>query len=360
MSAGAIEIVFLWLIALNAIALIVLHIIGDVRTVRRRFRDNDTKRSGKRDRYRPSLSMVVYHTAAAADITQCLDSIRLNPYEIQQIVVVDMLGDTQTQKAVSDYRKQHSDIMLTYRSFANTKMYKQQTGAVTSLINTKLTMVLDSSSVLQRSSLLPVIKTFRNKKIVSIVGQTGLMPVNSLAKGLYTVRQALINNFRRAFSGSTLGVGRALHPAVLLRTYTFKRVVQKHNDAVLPKQVTDYAQKRYYNTDARLIYSVDMQTWVHDTKYKARSVLYVITLLSFVLFMTFILLQLGLYNALPIIAAVALAMVAFAWLSQPKQVLYSRFDKMSVALLAPFGVLLPIAVIYLRLQKTHPSINSQT
>ena len=351
MNVGTLELALLVVVALNALFLIALHIIGDVRTMRRRFLDSETKRSGKRDRYRPSLSAVVYHTNQSADITMCLDSLRTNPYSIDQIIVVDMLGDRTMQKTIADYRKQHAGLKLTYRSLANKASRRQQTGAVRALISSKLVMVVDSAAIVQPDNLLPAIKTFRDTEVVGLVGQVDLRPSNSLLRGLYVARQALINNFRRAFSGSGLYFTRTRHPAVILRHYTLRRIIDKAKDGALPPSVSSYTNENLYSATARLVRSADLQIWVDDLRFRVRSMLFVFTMLSFVVFVGFILMQLGVYNSLPIIAALLLVVVVFAGLSQPRKAIYSRLDKISIALLAPFSILLPLVFFRPRRQK---------
>lgn len=356
MNIGTLELAILLAVAFNALLLIMLHIIGDVRTMRRRLRDSDNKRSGKRDRYRPSLSVVVYHTQESADLTRCLGSIRTNPYPVNKIIIVDMLGDKTAQKTVSDYRKQHTGLKLTYRSFANEASRRQQTGSVQSLVTSKLVMMIDSASVLQPDNVLPAIKTFRNLEVTSLVAQVGLQPGNSLLQGLYTARQALINNFRRAFSGSGLFVARARHPAVLMRAHVWRRVIAKHED-VLPTDVASYTSKDFYNKAARIIWSADFRVWAHDSRFRVRSFFFVLTMLLFVIFIERIIAQLGIYNSMPLIAALSIILVVFAGLAQPKKTTYSVFDKISVSLLAPLTVLLPLAFVFHRRQKSRLSTN---
>lgn len=351
MNIGTLEIIMLSIIALNAFYLIALHIIGDVRTMRRRLRDSDTKRSGKRDRYRPSLTAVVYHAQESADIVQCLDSIRTNPYPVEQIIVVDMLGSKLTQKTANDYRKQHSGIEVSYRSLANEASRQQQTGSVRKLIGSKLVVAIDSTATLQSDNLLPVIKTFRNTEIVSLVGQVGLSPKNTLSGGLYATRQALINNFRRAFSGTRLNIAHTRQPAIILRAYALRRIINK-NGGMLPADVASYTNKDFYSSANRLVCSADLRVWTDDVRFRARSALFMLTMLSFAFFIGYIIAQLGVYNSSPITAALLVVLVVFAGLSQPKNTNYSIFDKFSIALLAPFTVLLPLVTLRFRLKKS--------
>ena len=351
MNIGTLDIVLLSIIALNVLFLIALHVIGDIRTVRRRLRDIDAKRSGRRDRYRPSLSVFVYHTQDSADIRQCMDAIRTNPYPVEQIIIIDMMGSAFVQKATNDYRKQHSDIEVSYRSFANEASWKKQTGSVQKLISSKLVMAIDSSVALQSDNLLPAIKTFRNPGLIGIVGQIGLLPRTSLSSGIYAARQALINNFRRAFSGTRLHVTRGRHAVIIMRAHALRRIIDKH-DGVLPADVTSYGNEDFLGKSNRLVMSADLRAWTDNLRFRLRSILFILTMLSFGIFAGFIIAKLGIYNSLPLILALLLVLIVFAGLSQPKHTAYSIFDKFSIALLAPFTVLLPLVTLRFRLKKS--------
>ena len=352
MNIGTTELVLLSLVGLNSLALILLHVIGDIQTMRRRYQDATAKRSGKRDRYRPSLIALVYHKDASADIPRCLDSLRTNPYPITKTIVIDTTDTQAGQKVIKNYRKEHPELELSYRSLRHQATWKQQTGSIRKALNSKLVIVLSSDSALQPSSLMPAVKTFRNTEIVGVVGQTNLLPGNSLMRGLYAARQALINNFRRAYSGTGLFIRSAQQPAIMLRTIKLRRIINA-NDNLLPGDVADYAKPEHYSKTAGLVRSADLQLWVDDVNYRVRSVLFGATMLSLVAVAVFLISQLGAYNSLPLIVAIWLVLVVFAGLSQSAKKVYSASDKLSLALLAPFSVLTPFANLRLKLSKRH-------
>lgn len=351
MNLGPLESIVFGIATLNVILLIALHIIGDIRTMIRRYKDTEPRRLGKRDRYQPTLSALVYHHDDTADINRCLGSLLANPYPFNNIIIVDTTNGRSARKKVSHYRSVHPSIPLEYRSFSNESVYRQQTGSVRSLLAGKLTLIIDSNTLIQSNSLLPAVRTFRDTQVVGIVSQTGLIPDRSMLQGVKTARQALINNFRRTFSGTRLFLQKETHPALLLRTNKVKRIIES-NEGVLPLLVTHYQQSELYGSKAKLIWSADMQVWTDSLSYRAHSYAFAASMFIFTSAAMVLIYQLGLYNAAPFIVGLWFVVVIFAILSQSVASIYSRTDVISLALLAPFTVLVPLFSIYKK-AKTH-------
>jgi cellulose synthase/poly-beta-1,6-N-acetylglucosamine synthase-like glycosyltransferase len=158
-----------------------------------------SKDKKKKDRYKPSITILIAAFNEDQTIKRCLDSIAATTYSNYSVIVVNDGSSDATQKVVSQWKKKHPNITLRL-------LYQKNKGKAHALNNalskvtSKLVMTLDADSDLDKNALTNAVTYFKDRQVVALAANIRIFSTKTLLGLIQVIEYLLGHRLKKAYT----------------------------------------------------------------------------------------------------------------------------------------------------------------
>jgi hypothetical protein len=323
---------------LQIFVLLMLHIAGDMRMIGRRLQIKRERASDLRDKYKLTLSAIIYHHDTQADLASCIASLVKSGHKLQRITILNIAEDRGATQIAKKFRSRTSATIST-RSYTGTEASrKRQTSNILAGDDAMLILAIDSTAQLVGNQLLQSLKYLKDPRIGAAVPHVVIRPSNRLTAAVAAVHTSLVQHFRRMFSGRATITRNVRKPAAIIRMKTMQRLSA---DSGAPESIAELLSSTdVFNRNHRIAAVHDWFVSTTDARrYSSPLAVSCIILVSQTAALVYLVSRLGLYNTLPFIGGLWVLLVMFGVMAQSGQRQQARGDTLALGLLAPISLL---------------------